>query len=297
MKKLLFSILGILNILIGYSQEIPTKTKLNDVDEIIDELLEEQSFNDLLVSLTNLQFLYISVNYNSDTYFSGREIDIDQFNLSPQISYMHSKGFYASVSSTIYSEFEPNWDVTTGTIGYGKSFGKGKIFRYSGSFSGYLYSNNNVEGLYKGSANVGIGIQNIKRTIGTQLSGSYYFGSESTYQIVSRSYVSLNLLKAKKVNLKFRPQLNFITGTQLVDIGASSQIDLLDLESDPSAINLASNSYSLINTQLNFPIRCNINSFDLEIGYNVNFPSAIKGETDLNNTNFFNLGVSYLIDL
>jgi hypothetical protein len=294
LKKVIF-ILLIFNYFGGYSQEPPAK--INEVDEIVDDLLMEESFNEMLVSLTNFKFLYITINYNSDTYFSGRATDVDQFNLTPQITYMHSKGFYASLSGIIYSEFEPHWDVTIGTVGYGNNFGKDKIFRYYGSLSGYLYSNNDIEGLYSGTVSAGVGIQNKKRTIGTYLSGTYYLGGESTYQIISRTYASFNLIKNKKHLLKLRPQLSFITGTQLVDIAAPLQkeLDTKEIQADP--INLTSNIYTLIYTQLNVPLQYSIKSFDFEAGFNVNFPSAFEDETDLKNTTFFNLSISYLIDL
>jgi len=296
MKRLLVLLCLISSIFLANSQEKPIIT--NEIDEIVDELLMEESFSDLLVSLTNFQFLYFSVNYNSDTYFSGRDIDVDQFNVTPQITYLHSKGFYASISGIIYSQFIPHWDVTIATAGFGKSFGKNKIFRYYGSFSGYLYSDNNVEGLYNGTSNAGLGIQNKNRTLGTQISGSYYLGGEATYQIVSRTYASLNLLKTPKQSLKFRPQLSFITGTQLVDIGGVPlQKEVQIKETQAEDVNLTSNVYTLIYTQLNLPMQYNYKSFDFEVGYNLNFSSALENETDLKNTGFFNIGVAYLLDL
>lgn len=296
MKKLLFLVCWFSGFLLAYSQEPPKK--IEEVDEIVDELLMEESFSDLLASLTNFHFLYFSVNYSSATYFSGRDIDVDQFNITPQITYMHSKGFYASLSGIIYSEFNPHWDVTTATLGYGKSFGNNKIFRIFGSFSGYLYSDNNVEGLYNGTANAGLSIQNKKRTLGTQISGAYYFGGEATYQIVSSSYASLNLFKTPKHSLKFRPQLSFITGTQLVDIGGVPlQKEVLSKETDAEDLNLTSNVYALIYTQINFPLQYSYKSFDFELGYNLNIPAALENETDLNNTGFFNLSLSYLLDI
>ena len=85
MKKLFISILWFLSIFIAFSQE--KEIDKNNIDEIIDELLidelllDQKSIDELITSLTNFQFLYTSVNYNSDTYFSGRDIDIDQYKL------------------------------------------------------------------------------------------------------------------------------------------------------------------------------------------------------------------------
>lgn len=299
MKNFLFSIVFISSFVVGFSQEQLINNKNEDeVNQILDELLIEQSFDDLLASLTNAHFLYFSVNYNSDTYFSGREIDINQYNISPQISYLNSKGFFASISGVIYSEFIPNYDVTILTTGYGKNFGKNKLFRYFSSVSGYLYSNNDVDGLYYSNLNAGIGIKNKNNTLGTQLSGTYYFGSEPTFQIAARSYASLNLLKNKKHNLKFRPQISIIAGSQVVNItGMPIANDRLRTNIVEEEVIGTKKEFSLINMQFNFPIQYSYKSFDLEFGYNLNMPFELENETDLKNTGFFNLGLSYLLDL
>lgn len=296
MKKYLLILVYIAGLLVANSQELPTKT--NEVDEMLDELLMEESFNDIVASLANLQFLYVSVNFNTNTYFSGRDINVDQFNLTPQITYMHSKGFYASVSGIMYSKFIPNWDVTIATAGFGKNFGKNKIFRYNGSLSAYLYANNNVDDLYNSAASISLGVQNKNRSLGTQVASSYYFGGEPTYQVISKSYANINLFKNNNQNLKFRPQLNFILGTQLIDIdGITAQNNLLDYETETENTQLTSNVFALIYTQLNFILQYNIKSFDFEVGYNLNIPSELEYETNLTNTNYFNFGISYLIDL
>ena len=298
MKKIIVAIFLFLAISQAHAQEPPATSK--NVDFFIDELLlEEESINDLIASLVHFQFLYFSVNYNSATYFSGRDIDLDQFNITPQISYMHSKGFYASLSGIYYSEFIPHWDVTKATVGFGKSFGKNKIWSYYASASAFLYSND-LDNLYNSTVNGGIGIHTKKRTLGTQISGSYYFGSGTSYQIVSSSYANLYLLKTKKHKLKLRPQLSIITGTQIVDLTAGSLskevLTKETIETEETPI-LQSSAYSLINTQLNIPLQYSIQSFDFEIGYNLNFPSEIGLETDLKNTSFFNFGVGYLLNI
>ena len=123
MKNKVIFFLCFMSFLSAFSQEPPQKKV--DIDELIDDfLVQDESLDVFMASMTNFHLLYVSVNYNSNTYFSGRDIGIDQYNLVPQITYMHSKGFYGSLSGIYYSEFDPNWDVTTTTVGFGKSFGK-----------------------------------------------------------------------------------------------------------------------------------------------------------------------------
>lgn len=284
--------------LLNFSQE-PLQKK-TDIDQNIDDfLMEDESLDVFLASLTNYHLIYLSVNYNSATYFSGRDIDVDQFNIVPQITYMHSKGFYASISGIYYSEFEPNWDVTTLTAGFGNGFGKKKLWRYYASYSHYFYSNN-IENLYYGTVNGGIGLTNKKRSLGTQFSVAYYFGDEITYQLVLRNYANLKLLKNEKHYIRFRPQFSIVSGTQIVDLagGSIQKIVLTKVEApDEDNLIVEDNVFGLINIQFNFPLQYSIGSFDLELGFNYNVPSELGDETDLQNTSFFNFGVAYLIDL
>lgn len=286
-----------MNLLSVFPQEPPQKK--TDIDQSIEDfLMEDESWDVFLASMTNFHLLYVSLNYNSNTYFSGRDLGIDQYNIVPQITYMHSKGFYASLSGIYYSEFDPNWDVTTATAGFGRSFGKGKIWNYYGSFSYFFYSND-IDNLYRSTLNGGIGISNKKRTIGTQLSGAYYFGDEVTYQILLRSYANLKLIKTKDHYLRFRPQFSVVTGTQIVDLsGGSIQKALLTkiVNAPEDPIPIEDNVFGLINIQINLPLQYSIKNIDLELGFNYNIPSELGEETDLENTHFFNFGIAYMFD-
>lgn len=289
MKKYLTLFVCLSGVVFGYSQE-PAKEK--EIEDLIDELfMEDEVINELTASLKNSQFLYVSATYNSDTYFSGRDIDIDQYNITPQITYAHSNGIFASLSGIYYSEFVPKWDVTTATVGFGRNIGKKKLFKYAVSYSRYFYEND-IDNIYTNTLNAGLGVRNKKRTIGTQLSGSYLFGEEQSFEIASRSFVDFNLLKTKKTSLKFKPQLNIVAGKQTIELSRiynqDGQILTEYTENDV---------FDLINTQISLPMQFSTNSFDFEAGYNINFPNAIGDESNLKNTGFFNFSVGYLIDL
>ena len=289
MKKYLALILWLSGLFFAYSQE-PTKEK--EIDNLIDELfMEDDVINELTASLNNFQFLYISTTFNSDTYFSGRDIGIDQYNITPQITYAHSSGIFASLSGIYYSEFEPNWDMTVATLGFGKNIGKMKLFKYTVSYSRYFYAND-INNIYSNTLNLGLRVRNKKRNIGTQLSGSYLFGEDQSFEIASRSFIDFNLLKTNKTSLKFKPQLSIIAGKQTIELARivtqNGQLLTQYTENDV---------FDLINTQINLPLLFSTNSFDFEAGYNINFPNAIGDESNLKNTGFFNISVGYLIDL
>lgn len=289
MKKYITLLFWLSGLTFAYSQE-PTKEK--EINDLIEELfMEDEVINELTASLKNSQFLYVSTTYNSDTYFSGRDIDIDQYNIIPQITYVHSNGIFASLSGIYYSEFVPKWDVTTATIGFGKYIGKKKLFKYALSYSKYFYAND-IDNIYTNTLNAGFGVRNKKRTIGTQLSGSYLFGEDQSFEIASRSFVDINLMKTKKTSLKFKPQLNIVAGKQTIELAR-----IYNQDGQMLTEYTENDVFDLINTQINLPLLYSTNSFDFEAGYNLNFPNAIGDESNLKNTGFFNISIGYLIDL
>ncbi|MDC1162464.1 hypothetical protein OAT18_03375 [Tenacibaculum sp.] len=289
MKKIIF----LVTVFIGfqlYAQEISDVEK-TETDEIIDSLLEENEITeDLIRSMSNFDFLYFSMSYNNKTYFSGRDVGIDQFNMSPQLTYMSSKGFFVGIAGLYYSEFTPNWDYFSVSTGYGKSFGKKDIFRWSISYARYFYSNE-VDNPYENGVTFRIGVKNKKKTLGTQLSTTYLFGSDNTYQFTSTSYGVVKLFKDKNHQLKIRPQLEILVGKQVVELSRT-----ITIGSHQITRYIENNEFGLINTQLSLPLQYSYKSFDFELGYNVNIPSALTGESNLKTTGFFNLSLAYMFD-
>jgi hypothetical protein len=287
MKKyiaILFLIFPFLNII---SQE-----KEKEVDLILDELFNEnQILDDMIASFSNFQFLYFSANFNSNTYFSGRDIGIDQFNVSPQITYINSNGIFVGLSGVYYSEFIPNWDVTIATLGFGKNFGKDKKFNYSISYAKYFYANDDSS-IYSNTLTGLFGIQNKNRTLGTKFTTSLLFGDDTSFEISSRSYVAFNLYNDTKTRLKFKPQLNIIAGKQTLELAR-----ILEQNGELITDYEINTVFDLINTQLNFPLILSTNSFDFELGYSVNFPNALGDESNLKSTGFLNFSIGYLLNL
>lgn len=296
MKKHFTLFLLLSGILSAFSQVSPTTEIEKERNDILDELFQEDSdIDELMASLSNYQLLYLSTNYNNETYFSGRDIGIDQYNIRPQITYLNSSGIFASLYGIYYSELQPKWDVTTATLGYGNYFGNyfgnDKMFKYHVSYSKYFYNNTTVN-IFSNDLSAGLSVRNKKRSIGTQFTASYLFGNEQSIQITSTSYLSINLLKTKNYKLTLRPQLSVIAGKQTIELARSYTRMGRDITTYTTT-----DVFNLINTQLNFPLQLSTNSFDFEVGYNLNFPSAIGNESNLKNTSFFNVSIGYLFNL
>ena len=264
----------------------------DDLDVLLDDLFfnEQQFLDELIDSGLSYNLMYTSISYNNKTYFSGRDAGIDQFNVVPQISYYHSSGFNASISGIYYNEFDPKWDFTSLSLGYFNTIDKRKNIYYNLGYSKYFYSDG--YDAFTNSIDASIGVRTSKRTFGTQLSASYLFGTDSSYQIISSSYLNFILTRKENFAIRCKPRLNFIIAKQsfaiqrIVPVNGQSTLETFNFE-----------VFDLLNTQLNIPISLTTNSWDFELGYNLNVPNAVATETNLKTTNFFHFSVGYLFDL
>ena len=270
-----------------YAQE----PKEDEIDLLLDELFfnDQQFMNDILDSFNAKNFIYTNVSFNSNTFFTGRDSGIDQFNIVPQISYYSASGFNVSVSGIYYETFSPNWDFTNISLGYYNTIGKDKLFNYNVGYTRYFYSNG--WDTFTNSIDLSLGIRNKKRTVGTKLATSYLFGTDQSFQIVSRSFANLTLTKENDFTLKFRPQISFVIAQQTI------ALEQLNTVGDVTTIEYIYNDiFDLLNTQVNLPLTFVTKSWDFELGYNINFPSRVATEPELKTTGFFNLSIGYLID-
>ncbi|WP_143032155.1 hypothetical protein [Tenacibaculum sp. MAR_2009_124] len=286
-------LLCLLLILVSYSyaQELDDNFT-EDENEIIDSLLNEDGLDDLLeLARLKSDFIAISFDYNNDTYFSGRDIGIDQFNSTPQITYLNSSGFFANISSMYYEKFQPKWDFVSVTVGYGDRFGKNNQFRWFAFYDRYFYSDPDSNP-FKNAVNTGIEIENKSRTLGTDITMSYLFGSEGSIQFVSTSYGEIKLLEKGNNQFKLRPELRITVGQQTIQLARTFTFRDREI-----TVYEENNDFGLVNTQLYIPFQYSLNNFDLEFGYVFNIPSALEGESNLSSNSNFAVSISYLFGL
>ena len=272
----------------SYAQE----ENLDDIDGLIDELFfnDQQFLDELIEGGLTYNFLYTSVSYNTNTFFSGRDSGTDQFNIIPQVSYYHSSGFNASISGIYYQNFAPAWDFTSVSVGYFNTIGKQKNFNYNLGYTHFFYSDDFDD--FTNSIDLSVGIRNTKRTLGTTLAASYLFGTDTSLQLVSNSFLNINFKRTSNLALRFRPNISFIIADQTYTFSSIIRSPL-----GPRIVTVVQEVFDLLNTQLSFPLSLSTKSWDFEIGYHLNLPNAVSNESNLSNTNFFSFSVGYLLDL
>ena len=287
-----FTILRLLSFLIAtsfcsYAQDSDS----SDIDSLLDEFFfEEQQFLDeILEGDLSYQFLYSNVSYNTNTYFSGRSSGVNQFNIIPQISYYHSSGFSASISGVYYQNFDPTWDFTSISLGYFNTLDKQKNLFYNLGYTRFLYTDGS--NTFNNSIDISLGVRSNKRNLGSTLSGSYLFGSDSSFQLISNSYFNFDIFRNPKFAIRFRPNLSFIVAKQVVTILRPKRIF-----PGTGIEQISENIFDLLNTQMSLPITLTTKSWDFEISFTQNLPNALPNESELTNTNFFSFSVGYMFD-
>lgn len=270
--------------------QVPDKG--DEFDMLLDELFfnEQQFIDDILDSFIPRNFIYANLSFENNTYFTGRDPGVDQFNLVPQLSYYHSSGFNASVSGIYYQEYTPHWDFTSVYLGYFNNLGKKQLFNYEAGYTRYFYSDG--WDVFTNALNLGVGLRNKKRTLGTKLSATYLFGSDQAFQLISRTYGRVTITRKENFILKFRPQLNFIIAQQTIELER-----LNPDTNEPTGEFEYDDVFGLLNTQINLPIALATRSWDFEAGYNINFPNPVESEPSLDPTGYFHISIGYLIDL
>lgn len=291
-----------------------------ELDSLLDELFFEETLAQDLLGISRIDFIYSSIAFNSNTYYAGRSIGIDEFNVVPQLTYLSSSGWSMNLSGVYLNGVQPAWDVTALSLGYAKSLEKGlKNFGLYANYSRYFFSFES-DTLFSNGITLGTTYQSEDNKFYASSSGNLFFGGNTLFQFVSSFSYSLNLSKKtliepskkkekmwvssvgdikrkpfqfiRQFNLSFEPKITFLINQETLGLFNSSNLSF-----SQQPLFSSETVFSLTNTQLKFPLIFESGNLDIEAAYYLNLPRAIGNESDLNTTGFFGLSVGYFFSL
>ncbi|MCU4164968.1 hypothetical protein [Carboxylicivirga caseinilyticus] len=277
--------------------DIMDKDRIARVDSLLDDILfEDEDIYSLLEKDQTFQFLYFATNYSNRTFYAGRENGDYQSNLSGQIYYMNSAGFFAGLSGSWYNQLDPNYRSTILTVGYGQGIKNKHFFRYRLSADYFIFHVNDpeFEPIYNSSINAGITLKS--KSFGTRFDGSLLVGQEVGKQFTWNNYAYLYLLRFGKYNyLRLEPEVSLFFGSEAAEF-------LLNEAYVDQTTNLEVDTYykdvfTLLNTQLRLPLSLNWKNFDMQLSYIYNIPRTIGDSESYANTSYFRLSLGYIISL
>lgn len=257
----------------------------DQVDQFLDELFAKEGLDvEELLQQLDSNFLYLNTSFSNPLYFSGRDYDVDQFALSPQISYYFSNGFSISWLSNYFSESESVWDNHSLSLYYLHKVSNSPI-SLMGGVSRVLYSNS----LYEDQTNVSLGgsidFDNY------HYGGSFYLNTNpsdsSSLQCSMSLYAKWELLTNEDLKLTFRPDLSFLWSNYTY-AQTTERMNGMTFTRELS-------DHSLVNSQLKLPLHLYLGNFDIQCSYNLNFPKALKLEDPIERSSYVSISLGYFI--
>jgi hypothetical protein len=261
-------------------------------DSMLDAIdINEEEIYDLLGAINNYKYIYARSEFENNTYFSGQDLGIDQYNIANQIIYQGPKGLNIGVAGIIYSAFVPKYNTTFASVGYNNRISKLKGVSLRASYNRFFFARVDTieENAFNSSVNLGTTYR--FKNIGTSLDFALLIGNDPSAQFSWDLFSEFTLLRLGLFNkLKFVPELSLYFGNETVV--SSQYLPRLSME-----IFSEKSTFGLMNTALRLPVNLSLNNLDIRAGYNFNLPRIPGGETQPENTSFFNISVGYMFGL
>ena len=244
----------------------------------------------------NYELIYFRTNYDSRTFFAGREIGEQQYNLSSQLYYLHSRGIFLGMSGAWYSQLDPGYRTTVFSLGFSKALKKHKFFRYRLSYDYYLFNSGDVDydPLYTSGANAGITLKS--SSLGTRFNASFLLGKEVGTQLSWDLYGKIKLIKLGTYdNISFDPELSLYFGSEAVEFQLNEV--LIDPETNLEYSSYYEDVFGLMNVQIELPLSVVYKSFDIEASWVHNFPQSMDDQIGYLESSFFRFSLGYFFNL
>lgn len=270
------------------------ESELSELDSLIDEILvhddDLNNLHDLIDGTKKYHFLYMNTGFNNKTLFAGREIGDNMYNLSGQLYYFISNGFYLGAAGTWYSQMDPGYQTTAISAGY--SNGKPK-FRYRISYSRYIYSISDFDPQISNSVNMGITLKSKKS--GTRADYTANFGKSFSSSLSLDLYTKINLVKMNRYDkLTFEPQVSFYYGTDEIETLVTNGRQGMPGYTSYYETN---EKFGLLNTEIELPVYFSYKDLLLGISYTYNFTHSLDDVYDYPNTHIFGFTLGYIFTL
>lgn len=259
----------------------------------------------LIDSLLNIEDkshdLTLKMTYISQMLTAGRDFGVNQYGLSPGISYFHKSGLFADVNGFWNSEYEPNYTMTVVSAGY--MWLPNQWWSNTFSYEHYFF-NGDASNL---TNSLDVSTMADFDFIDLGIDYSYLFGIEEAHRV--RGSIG-SYFKIKKVGfidkITFSPTFSVLFGnanimyrkydfeeftpdqqyqwSQLSPLQRRRLIRKLSEERVQNGENLMvrlydeKNVFGLMNYTFSAPIRLTLNNTNLSLNYSYTIPVALPGE-------------------
>ena len=254
-----------------------------EIFDLLDSLLKVNP--DLLGDIDKSQ-MAVRLGYNSNITADNRTFNIEQFGLSPGVSYYHKSGAYADVTSYWSQEYNPNFYLTVASLGYLHTFTK--HYSILAEYSHYFYNqpkDSTVSIPY--TNNIGISNYFEFSPLILRLDYYLYFGDKTGHRIMPS--IGLNLTKRNWLGfdrISFFPAVAVLFGSEQVteyELHANLLARVLwnrtHKRKVPLYYEVNHTEFGVMNYGFTAPITFTKNNWTFLISYTYNVPKPLPSET------------------
>ncbi len=288
------------------SLEAALETDSVTILHLVDSLLNVETYD---------HDLTLKVTYISQVLTAGRDFGIDQYGLSPGISYFHKSGLFADINGFWNSDYEPNYNMTilsagylwlpnrwwSNTASYEHYFFNGETSNLTNSFDLSSMANFNFLDLGVDYSDL-FGKETAHRVRGSI--GGYikikklgFFDRITFSPAFSVLWGNANVLYRKFLFEEFTPDQQY-QWSQLSPLQRSRLLrrwyqQLLENKED-LLVRLydEKNVFGLMNYTFSMPVRFSINNTNVSFNYSYTIPVALPGEHyEYEDYGFFSLAI------
>jgi hypothetical protein len=240
--------------------------------------------------------------YNNNVLWTGRTLGIDQFGLSPGVSYYHKSGLFADVSAFWSKDFEPNYYLTILSGGYMHTFSK-KFYAIA-SYDRYFYSLDDAYIPYNNALTLTPFFE--LKPVVFRMDYSFFFGEMTAHRLMPSLGVNIqkkNLFKLDRISTM--PTAYVLAGDQTITelIFPTTRQEWIAAylrfrQGLPWYTVQTKRVYGIMNYAFMLPVSIRHRKWSFSLSYTYNIPKALPGETlTLEESSFISSAFTYFFDL
>lgn len=240
--------------------------------------------------------LAVRTGYNSNVLSAGRTLGVENFGLSPGLSYYHRSGFYADLMAYWSHDFAPRLYLFTGSIGYMHIFSD-KLSAIA-NYDHYFYLTNSEDEYipYRNAFSVSPYFE--LKPLSVRLDYSLYIGEKTAHRITPG--IALRLVKKDFLNIdriSFYPAVYLLLGNETITEIVISSTDPNDSSTGRYEL-LEKKVFGIMNYAFSIPLSLSWGNWYFNFSYTYNIPKALPGEPfTLEKSGYISSSLSYFIDL
>jgi hypothetical protein len=272
-------------------------TQTDRLDSLLNDVLgDDREMIRLINPPSSYFYLYSGIMSDSKTFYAGREIGDNMYNISGSIYFLHSKGFYIGSSGSWYSQLDPGYSNTILSAGYFTSLNKKKSIYLRAFYNRYFYNSGDAEINDAFNNNLGTSISIRNSWIGTRLSFSLLIGQDFGMNFTPNIFSRIPVARFGKNNkIRIEPEASLFFGSEYVEYTVADNLNNQQSATQPSLT--TNDDYGLLNAQFYIPLCIYLGDFDIEFGYSVNIPHSQDKSIEYPVSSFFSISLGYLLPL